>query len=66
MNTDSSSIATPRNTRNRTMNTARNVNAAALILSVVMTFGVFASVTSLAVPAHHGAVLVQAEQAPRS
>ncbi len=52
------------------MNTARNAftstHAAALILSFVMTFGVFASVTSLAVPAHHGAVLVQAEQAPRS
>jgi hypothetical protein len=48
------------------MNTARNINAAALILSFVMTFGVFASVTSLAVPAHSGTVLVQAEQAPRS
>jgi len=48
------------------MNTARNVNAAALVLSFVMTFGVFASVTSLAVPAHSGAVLVQAEQAQRT
>ncbi|MBT9488546.1 MAG: hypothetical protein IV093_13645 [Rubrivivax sp.] len=46
--------------------TTRTVNAAALILSFVMTFGVFASVTSLAVPAHSGALLVQAEQAPRS
>ena len=48
------------------MNTARNVHAAALILSFVMTFGVFASVTSLAVPAHSGAVLVQAEQTQRT
>ena len=52
------------------MNTSRNaftsINTAALILSFVMTFGVFASVTSLAVPAHSGTELVQAEQAPRS
>ncbi len=48
------------------MNTTRTLNAAALVLSFVMTFGVFASVTSLAVPAHHGAMLVQADQTPRS
>jgi hypothetical protein len=41
-------------------------HAAALVLSFVMTFGTFSSVTSLSSPAHAGALLVQADQAARS
>jgi hypothetical protein len=46
--------------------TTFNINAAALVLSLAMTFGVFSSVTSLSAPSHAGALLVQADQAPRS
>jgi hypothetical protein len=46
--------------------TTRTAHAAALVLSVVMSLGIFSSVTRLAAPAHAGALLVQAEGAARS
>jgi hypothetical protein len=48
--------------------TTRTHTAAALVLSFVMTLGIFSSVTRLSSPQHAGAVLAQLEQqqAPRS
>ena len=44
----------------------RTAHVAALALSLVMTLGIFSSVTGLSAPAHAGAQLAQLEQAPRS
>lgn len=44
----------------------RSTHIAAFALSLVMTLGIFSSVTGLSAPTHASAQLVQAEQAPRS
>ena len=46
--------------------TTRTHTAAALVLSLVMTLGVFTSVTSLATAPQAGALLAQTDTAPRS
>ncbi len=46
--------------------TTRTHTAAALVLSFVMTMGLFTSVASLATPPQAGALLAQTDTAPRS
>lgn len=46
--------------------TTRTTHAAALVLSIVMTFGIFSSVTSLSASAHAGAQLAQVASAART
>lgn len=42
--------------------TTRTAHIAAFALSLVMTLGIFSSVTGLSAPSHGGAQLAQAEQ----
>ena len=46
--------------------TTRTAHSAALVLSVVMTLGIFSGVSQLYSPAHPAAVLAAAEPAPHA